>query len=153
MPAFLGVGLAVMAAQTSAAEHLHTASCGHLVTENQGTLDVAKAATYAAAVNLGDAMSTGRFNGDGRQAMHWKDDAFTGETIGILDPTSGPFRQRQLSQADLIAFDVIGHDIDYNPGGVTGPGGVPEPASWALLIAGFGLTGAAMRRRRQVVAA
>ena len=30
---------------------------------------------------------------------------------------------------------------------------VPEPASWALLIAGFGLTGAAMRRRRVAVAA
>jgi hypothetical protein len=30
---------------------------------------------------------------------------------------------------------------------------VPEPASWALLIAGFGLTGAAMRRRRQVAVA
>jgi PEP-CTERM motif len=30
---------------------------------------------------------------------------------------------------------------------------VPEPASWALMIAGFGLTGAAMRRRRSVVAA
>ena len=27
------------------------------------------------------------------------------------------------------------------------PGGVPEPATWALLIAGFGMTGAAMRRR------
>ena len=26
-------------------------------------------------------------------------------------------------------------------------GGVPEPASWALLIVGFGLTGAALRRR------
>jgi hypothetical protein len=26
---------------------------------------------------------------------------------------------------------------------------VPEPASWAMLITGFGLTGAAMRRRRQ----
>jgi hypothetical protein len=26
---------------------------------------------------------------------------------------------------------------------------VPEPASWALLIAGFGLVGAAARRRRQ----
>jgi hypothetical protein len=32
------------------------------------------------------------------------------------------------------------------------PGGVPEPASWAMLIAGFGLTGAAMRRRRVVAA-
>ncbi len=28
-----------------------------------------------------------------------------------------------------------------------GPIGVPEPASWALLIAGFGLVGAAQRRR------
>ena len=32
-------------------------------------------------------------------------------------------------------------------------GAVPEPASWAMLIAGFGLTGAAMRRRRTAVAA
>ncbi len=31
--------------------------------------------------------------------------------------------------------------------------GTPEPASWALLIAGFGLTGAAMRRRRFALAA
>lgn len=30
---------------------------------------------------------------------------------------------------------------------------VPEPASWALLIAGFGLTGAVLRRRRETVAA
>jgi hypothetical protein len=29
---------------------------------------------------------------------------------------------------------------------------VPEPASWAMLIAGFGLTGAALRRRRASVA-
>ena len=28
---------------------------------------------------------------------------------------------------------------------------VPEPASWALMIAGFGLAGAAMRRRRTIV--
>ena len=30
-------------------------------------------------------------------------------------------------------------------------GGVPEPASWALMIAGFGLIGAAMRHRRERV--
>jgi len=33
---------------------------------------------------------------------------------------------------------------------VTAPGGVPEPASWALMIAGFGLAGATLRRRRLV---
>lgn len=31
--------------------------------------------------------------------------------------------------------------------------GVPEPASWALLVAGFGIVGAAARRRRSTVAA
>jgi hypothetical protein len=30
---------------------------------------------------------------------------------------------------------------------------VPEPASWALMIAGFGMTGAALRRRRAAVVA
>ena len=31
--------------------------------------------------------------------------------------------------------------------------GVPEPATWALLLAGFGMTGAAVRRRRPTVVA
>ena len=31
-------------------------------------------------------------------------------------------------------------------------GAVPEPASWAMLIAGFGLVGASMRRRRGAIA-
>jgi hypothetical protein len=35
---------------------------------------------------------------------------------------------------------------------VESTGAVPEPASWAMLIAGFGLTGAAMRRRRVTAA-
>ena len=37
-------------------------------------------------------------------------------------------------------------------GGVVG-GGVPEPATWAMMIAGFGLTGVALRRRRDLAAA
>lgn len=32
-------------------------------------------------------------------------------------------------------------------------GRVPKPAMWALMIAGFGLTGAMLRRRRAVIAA
>jgi hypothetical protein len=39
--------------------------------------------------------------------------------------------------------------IDNGGGG----GAVPEPASWAMLIAGFGLVGAASRRRRRSIAA
>lgn len=36
--------------------------------------------------------------------------------------------------------------------GVPNPGGVPEPATWAMLIAGFGLVGTAMRRRKLATA-
>jgi hypothetical protein len=35
---------------------------------------------------------------------------------------------------------------------ITTFGGVPEPAGWALMIAGFGATGAALRRRRSAMA-
>ena len=34
---------------------------------------------------------------------------------------------------------------------VTAPGAVPEPTTWALMISGFGLAGAALRRRRTAV--
>jgi len=30
---------------------------------------------------------------------------------------------------------------------------VPEPATWAAMIGGFGMAGAALRRRREVLAA
>jgi hypothetical protein len=36
---------------------------------------------------------------------------------------------------------------------LSGTGAIPEPASWILMIAGFGLVGASARRRRAVVAA
>ena len=53
---------------------------------------------------------------------------------------------------DLVGSEPAGFAIDNLrfglPGQVVNPG-VPEPASWAMLIAGFGLTGAALRRRRQ----
>jgi len=45
---------------------------------------------------------------------------------------------------------------DFGSLGFSGSGGgaaVPEPASWALMIGGFGMAGAALRRRRAMVAA
>ena len=46
---------------------------------------------------------------------------------------------------DVSQFRIGGvGDTTVDPGG----GGVPEPASWAMMMAGFGLVGATMRRRK-----
>jgi hypothetical protein len=47
------------------------------------------------------------------------------------------------------AFDVLNADT-----ATQGPteGGVPEPATWGLMLSGFGLAGAALRRRRAALA-
>ena len=39
-------------------------------------------------------------------------------------------------------------ELDYDPLYKSRLTDVPEPATWAMMIAGFGLAGAAMRRRR-----
>jgi hypothetical protein len=54
----------------------------------------------------------------------------------------------------LFAYDFVGGDVGSISGGwsltFTTEGGavIPEPGTWAMLIAGFGLVGAAFRRRR-----
>jgi hypothetical protein len=113
--------------------------------------------------------STGQFNGDGRQASHWKDNL----ALGLMDPTLGYNTRGIVTALDLAAFDLIGWNpvidlitnADYVYESSVGDGGgpeiaylgvigsVPEPASWAMLIAGFGIVGTAMRRQRRAVMA
>lgn len=54
---------------------------------------------------------------------------------------------------DLVGSEPAGFAIDNlrfgRAGEVTIPG-IPEPATWAMMIAGFGMVGAAMRRRQKV---
>jgi len=70
-----------------------------------------------------------------------------------------------LSLASLVFNTNGGQDIYFttdlvNPAGKTGNVGatlhattaVPEPASWAMFIGGFGLIGGALRRRKRMVA-
>ncbi|MBL8656950.1 MAG: PEPxxWA-CTERM sorting domain-containing protein [Altererythrobacter sp.] len=45
--------------------------------------------------------------------------------------------------------DSYAYVIEYDE--LSTPGAVPEPATWAMLILGFGLLGAAMRRSRSIV--
>lgn len=74
--------------------------------------------------------------------------------FGPVTATGAAFNYNSYTYGPSLAFTV-------NTGG-SGPAylgpnlilsAVPEPASWALLIAGFGSIGLAMRTRRQAVAA
>jgi hypothetical protein len=55
--------------------------------------------------------------------------------------TTVGFGINRLGVADNLTFDRINM-----------PGAVPEPATWAMMIGGFGLVGGAMRTRRRAVA-
>ncbi|HET6971712.1 MAG TPA: PEPxxWA-CTERM sorting domain-containing protein [Phenylobacterium sp.] len=72
--------------------------------------------------------------------------------------TPGGVNQFEFRGVASTATDIYGLRIGGNyilaSGTATGalPGGVPEPASWALMILGFGGVGATLRRRRAVAA-
>jgi len=80
------------------------------------------------------AMSTGRYTGDGLEASHWKDDALTGQLIGVMDPSLYSGFKESVSWNDIRALDLIGYDI------------VPEPGAMAVSSL---LTLAMVRGRRR----
>jgi hypothetical protein len=115
-------------------------------------------------------LSTGAYNGDGRQASHWKDNTYAGGVncsnpttvpVGILDPTAGRCESLTVTALDLAAYDVMGWNLAYdmlaNPGYHASTAdifrgdfdGVPEPATWALLTLGFVGLGASSRSKRR----
>lgn len=72
----------------------------------------------------------------------------TTEQVFTIDNLPG-FRTFTFNRTGVSAFQIFNSSaqldnfvIDHAPA----VGGIPEPPIWALLIAAFGLTGAAMRR-------
>jgi hypothetical protein len=134
------------------------------------SLDLAVGGTKYFSINGGKTslfnnnFATGSYNGDGDQASHWKDasgDNACGPQLGIMDPTFCYGQQGEVTSLDLAAFDAMGWNTrvdalanggDYlmSTGNIYRDfvgGAVPEPASWAMMIIGFGMVGGSMRRR------
>lgn len=82
--------------------------------------------------------------------VNWKDGNCTGDPNGDFchwDPVGVSFAGTAKSvdfggAANFIGFDNVTL-------GAAVPGGVPEPATWAMMLLGFGAIGFAVRRRRK----
>jgi hypothetical protein len=72
----------------------------------------------------------------------------------VIYTNGNPIPQTSYSTAfyEVDDFGITLRTGDIVAGGGVGVGGVPEPATWALMITGFGLTGVGLRRRRLAVA-
>ena len=106
--------------------------------------------------NLGY-FSTGSQNGDGWQASHWKEpNVACTDFLGIMNPYICNGVGDSVEALDLALFDAIGWNINFdvlaNPDYEFSTAEmrstfVPEPATWALMIMGFGMMGGMVRRR------
>jgi hypothetical protein len=88
----------------------------------------------------------------GLRQIFWIGDGLTGTGSGSVQQFFAPVGATRLylGAADGAGWfnnsGVSNVTITYTPTVIQG--GVPEPASWALMIVGFGTVGMAMRRRR-----
>jgi hypothetical protein len=128
-------------------------SAGKVSGDKYFSIDGGKTALF------GNTFSTGRYNGDGQQASHWKDAAGCAIGNGIMDPTFCFGQTGFVTGLDLAAYDAMGYNLSTNAltyGAVSTASiyrqfaaatAVPEPAAWFMMIGGFALAGGLMRRR------
>ena len=111
--------------------------------------------------SLGSAASAGAYNISGANYVY---DPANGNLVMEIFVTGqdniangfggGYFSADYTGLTTTRAYVVSGSGSESGVGAlVTNFGAVPEPESWALLVAGFGMTGFALRRRTRTVAA
>ncbi len=85
---------------------------------------------------------------DGVEAFNFADTS----GAGVIESNLALFQDDSTTDFEEAASGFVGlvqvHDTVLSASEVAGFGLVPEPESWALMIMGFGLVGATLRRRR-----
>lgn len=71
------------------------------------------------------------------------------QVVGAGSHTLDLYITRNFLSASVTPFQYVSNISAIQ----ADPGGVPEPATWALMLGGFGLAGVALRRRHAAVAA
>ncbi|HWL48217.1 MAG TPA: PEPxxWA-CTERM sorting domain-containing protein [Sphingomonadaceae bacterium] len=97
---------------------------------------------------FGDAGGTGNY---GPTAT--PDDAFYASAEQVFAAGAGLYSATfTLASAGNVGFYIYDNNVGDNRGGISLSltSAVPEPATWGLMIAGFGLIGMAARRRRRI---
>jgi hypothetical protein len=112
----------------------------------------------------GGYFSTGTYNGDGWQASHWKAPQLPSggfscamPKLGIMNPYACSGRNGVITGLDFAALDAIGWNTNVDTATFSQStqsltlalAPVPEPSTWAMMLAGFGMVGFGLRTRRK----
>jgi hypothetical protein len=77
--------------------------------------------------------------------LHFTPASMPGDQETAFTSDGSGYGHFEFDHALIADFSLSSVSVIVDP--FTGGGGIPEPTSWALMLAGFGLAGAALRRR------
>jgi len=84
-------------------------------------------------------------DGSSNQASHWAPGTTSNGALALMIPALAPGQVENITLLDQRAMDVLGYNL------ARATTAVPEPATWAMMIAGFGMIGTSLRRRQRVM--